>query len=169
MKFLILSAFLSISSAFSQHDHSGHSKNDAKRVQLSSEIQSEVSGVLLKNDELFNALLKKDNALVENKALELSELIKKSSSKALTSLKVQAEGLKTIKKNNSPEKNLEAYDKFLKPLIDIVKQYDVGPKFNVYYCPMVKKSWIQSIDTNKEVKNVFAMDMLECGTQETKF
>lgn len=167
MKFFILGMLL-VSTASAQHAHHGQThKMSVARKSLSSTDKDWMATVLKKNDELFNAFLKKDNALIEKKAQELHFVIQKNSS--FKNISTEGAKLVAIKATRSREDNLDSYEAFLKPLINAVQSYDVGKNYNIFSCPMVKKSWIQDTDTNKNVRNVYAMEMLECGTQDTKF
>jgi hypothetical protein len=125
--------------------------------------------ILKKNDELFNAFLKKDLKSAEAHSKALYQMVHKSAPGILKSVSGNAPSLKEINASASLEKNLEHYEKFLNPLIQIVKVYKVPAQYNIFSCPMVNKSWIQDVKTNQDVRNVFAMEMLECGTQDTKF
>lgn len=168
MKGLLIALLLVTSGAYAQHSHGNHDhKMSVERKTLSPQDKAWVQTVLNKNDELFNAFLKKDNALIEKKAKELSSAVSKSSS--FKEIGAQTQKLNLIKASSGRESNMAAYESFLNPLIKLVQTYDVGSKFNIFSCPMVKKSWIQNTDVNKDVRNVYAMEMLECGTQDTKF
>lgn len=158
-----------VSAQHSHGTHENHSKVTSKRVSLKLAQEKGVQNILKKNDELFNAFLKKDPQLVEKKAISLHQELMGSSVKVLQDTQKQAKSLLAIKASADNEKNLAAYESFLQPLIALVKTHDVGSKFNIFYCPMIKKYWIQDTGVNPEVRNVFAMYMLECGTQETKF
>lgn len=169
MKFLLV-VMLTLSQAYAQHSHHGSDdQSKISRKTLNVTDKKVVVGILKKNDELLNAFLKKDSKGVEKIAIELNNQLSKLNTEVLNSTKKQASKLLEIKATNSNEKNLISYEQFLKPLVEVVKANDVGNRFNIFYCPMVKKSWIQDIEVNKDVKNVYAMDMLECGTQETHF
>ena len=158
MKIFLLTFLLSIS-AWAADSRKPLEPSDAKAV----------TEVLLKNDELFNAFLKKDPALVQKKAAELHELASKTDSSVLSKVKKKAKSLKGIKPGTKNESNLESYEPFLNALIKVVKKYQVPGRYNIFSCPMVNKSWIQDVTVNKDVRNVYAMEMLECGTQDTKF
>jgi hypothetical protein len=169
MKFFLI-VMLTLGQAYAQHSHHGPAdQSKISRRNLNATDKDVVIGLLKKNDELLNAFLKKDSKGVEKIAIELNKQLSKSNAEVLNSTKKQASKLLELKATNSNEKNLVSYEQFLKPLVEVVKANDVGNKFNIFYCPMVKKSWIQDIEVNKDVKNVYAMDMLECGTQETHF
>ena len=170
MKTLIFTFAILSLAAFGQHHSQEHAHHaQAARKKLSAEEQASVIEVLKKNDQLFNALLRKDGALIEKISQELSVLVSRSTTPTLKNVKAQVSSLKGIKASAKIDENLKAYELFLNPLIKVVQEYDVGSKFNVFSCPMVKKSWVQDVTVNKDVKNVYAMDMLECGTQDTHF
>ena len=173
MKLLLLGILSIALPVFAQHNHDhhhdNHAKSEVKRQSLSSKDKSVLSEILAKNDLLFNSFLKKDKDLIEKYAKELSALVSTADSSIVKQVKAKASSLNNIKSSNKNEDNLNAYESFLNPLITLVQQYDVGGKYNVFSCPMVKKSWIQDLKTNKDVKNVYAMDMLECGSQDTHF
>ena len=169
MKVILAGLLLLSFGVQAQHSHHSSEKMSVQRKTLTSKELSEVKIILDKNDELFNAFLKKDGVLVEKKSQELSALVKKSKTPSLKDVKAQASKLDSIKASEKNEKNLVSYESFVNPLIKFIQTHDVGSKFNVFSCPMVKKSWIQNTDVNKDVRNVYAMEMLECGTQDTKF
>lgn len=159
MKIFLLTVLLSFSAM----------AGDASRKNLEPAEAKEVAEVLVKNDELFNAFLKKDAGLVQKKAAELHTLISKADASAFKEVKKDSDSLKKITSEAGNESNLKSYEPFLNSLIKVVKTYQVPGRFNIFSCPMVNKSWIQDTNVNKEVRNVYAMEMLECGTQDTKF
>ena len=168
---IILVALLTISPLYAQttHHHGHEEKSSAKRKELSENEKKVVMEALQKNDDLFNAFLKKDAKAIAKAAASLIDLISKSDVKALAEAKKKVDALSKINASNPQDKNLASYEAFNNSLLDVVKTYDVGTKFNIFNCPMVKKSWIQNVDTNKDIRNVYAMEMLECGSQETHF
>lgn len=173
MKLLLLGILAIALPVFAQHNHDhhhdNHAKPEVKRLSLSGKDKPVLSEILAKNDLLFNSFLKKDKDLIEKHAKELSVLVSTADSSIVKQVKAKVSSLNSIKSSNTNEDNLKAYESFLNPLISLVQQYDVGGKYNVFSCPMVKKSWIQDLKTNKDVRNVYAMDMLECGSQDTHF
>ena len=170
MKSMFLSLLLGTSFTYAQSGPEGHSTHQAvKRKALEVKDQKELTEILSKNDALFHAFLKKDQGLIERAANDLSSAVSKSHGVILSSVRSESGKLKLIKANSPNEKNLAAYESFLTPLVAVVKSYEVSKAYNVFFCPMVKKSWIQNIEVQKEVRNVYAMEMLECGSQETHF
>lgn len=174
MKILLIGILSIALPVFAQHNHDHNHENhtkhaEVKRQVLSSKDRSILLEILEKNDLLFNSFLKKDQDLIEKNAKELSVLLAKTDNSIMKLVKEKASSLNGIKSSNKNEDNLKAYESFLNPLLALVQQYDVGGKYNVFSCPMVKKSWLQDLTTNKDVRNVYAMDMLECGSQDTHF
>lgn len=170
--FILLLALSSFSVLAQDHHHHGHGHENHKTTQrkaLNEKDKKIISDALTINDQLFNALLAKDAKLIEKKSQEISALFQGNKDAIFKELAPKASHLKTIKGSTKQEDALKAYEEFLKPLIKVVQEYDLESSYNVFSCPMVKKSWIQDVRVNKGVKNVFAPYMLECGTQDTHF
>lgn len=51
-------------------------------------------------------------------------------------------------------------------LIYILDKYNVDKKYQSYYCPMVKKKWIQNTSVESKVLNPYAPEMPHCGAKE---
>lgn len=170
--FILIFALSSFSVLAQDHHHHGHGHETHKSTQrksLNDKDKKTISDALTINDQLFNALLAKDAKLIEKKSQEISALLQGNKDAVFKELALKASNLKTIKSSTKQEDALKTYEEFLKPLIKVVQEYDLGNSYNVFSCPMVKKSWIQDVRVNKGVKNVFAPYMLECGTQDTHF
>ena len=106
MKILLVTMLL-MGQAYAQHSHHGSAhSSEVKRKPLNENDKKVVLDALEKNDELFNAFLKKDGKMVEKTASELNLIISKSSSSVLSSVKKQASKLSGIKSSNSNESNL---------------------------------------------------------------
>lgn len=133
---------------------------------LSSVEKEKLVRVLSLNDGLFNALLKDDQAIVAKSSLELKKGLANTSGKIIE-LKNKASILDKIKASNTKEKNLAIYAEFLPSLVEIARTYKPDSQFEIYYCPMEKKYWIQNSKTNQDVRNVFAQEMLECGHKKS--
>ena len=121
-----------------------------------------VEDVFGANDKLFNALLGTDQSKVELAAKEMAAIIQKDNSAKLKSLKGNIKSLQEMTAKNTKEKNIELYDKVAAPLVALRREGKVGT-YEIYYCPMVKKHWVQNQKTTPDVRNVFAQYMLECG------
>lgn len=116
------------------------------------------------NDKLFNALLGTDQAQVEKAAKEMAQLLQKDKTPQLKGLKENLKSLEAISKANTKDKNLELYGK-IAPALVAMRRAGKVENYEVYYCPMVKKHWVQNAKTTPAVRNVFAQYMLECGEQ----
>lgn len=119
-----------------------------------------IKPVLETNDELFGTLLGEDQKLVSNAA---SKLLTKISNTKDTKLIAVAGNLKKISDKKSKSENLEIYSKFMEGFLPLAKGHGLGDQHSVYYCPMVKKYWLQNNKLHKKTQNVFAQEMLECG------
>lgn len=170
MKNIVLGLMLIALPALAKnHNQDRSPKAEAQRKSLTSIEKDIVSKVLSANDNLFNAFLNKDSNLISQKTNDIMVLVESSNSVILKDVKSKIIELKKIKATNTHADSLKAYEGFSDSLIQVVQKYDVGSHYNIFSCPMVKKSWIQDVRVNKNVRNVYAMEMLECGTQDTKF
>jgi hypothetical protein len=113
MKFILI-ALLTISPLYAQttHHHGHEEKTTAKRKELIENEKQVVLEALQKNDNLFNAFLKKDAKAIAKAAASLKDLIIKSDVKALAEAKKKVDGLSKINASNTQEKNLASYEAF---------------------------------------------------------
>lgn len=116
--------------------------------------------ILETNDELFGALLGEDQKLVSTAATKLLTKINNSKD---TKLIAAAADLKKISEKKSKTENLAFYSNFMEGFLPLAKGHGLGNEYSVYYCPMVKKYWLQNNKDYKKTQNVFAQEMLECG------
>lgn len=119
-----------------------------------------IKPVLETNDELFGTLLGVDQKLVSKAASKLLTTI--SNTKDIKLIAVAGD-LKKISDKKSKTENVETYSKFMEGFLPLAKGHGLGDKHSVYYCPMVKKYWLQNTKLHKKTQNVFAQEMLECG------
>ena len=119
-----------------------------------------IKPILESNDELFMALLSEDQKLVSVAAEKLSNVISLSKDSKLILI---AADLKNISIKKSKTENLASYSKFMEGFLPLAKGHGLGTDHSVYYCPMVKKYWLQNNKVHKKTQNVFAQEMLECG------
>lgn len=157
MKYLILfSLMFTLSLSFAA---SLSPKAKTQTVKMSKDDQLKM--VLAANDFLFDQLLNKDQAAVEASAKQLIGAIKKTDVSELKALR-EAKGLEAISKANTKDANLEAYAKVMPMLVELVKTHKPAG-YGIFYCPMIKKDWVQNVGQHPGVTNVFAQYMLECG------
>ena len=125
-------------------------------------IAGQVEDAFKANDKLFNALLGADQSQVEKAAQELAGLIEKDKTPELKGLKEGLKSLKAISKSNSKDKNIELYQNVAPSFVSLRRTGKVE-NYEIYYCPMIKKHWVQNQKNTPAVRNVFAQYMLECG------
>lgn len=159
MKFFILSISIFYSmTAFSE------------RLPLEEKNQKIMQQVLTAQDELHVAFFDYDSDKVEKAAKEVAKKIDLIKVKELSKLlKVTQQKLREVSKDRSEKENKESFYVISLGLGNIVRKYDVGGKWNIYSCPMVKKSWIQNSQKVDKVQNPYAASMPECGSKETAF
>lgn len=145
------------------HSHGHHGGMDRTIAHEGADHSAVLMPILEANDKLFLALLKDDQSEVEKAAKALSEKLTSAGKDGVKA----AEHIKPITKTNTKEKNLEHYSAFMTVLVKEFKGAKMKGDYEVYYCPMIKKSWIQNKKTTTGVKNVFSQDMLECGGKES--
>lgn len=164
-------AMILVSSVAMAHNHSEHehAQQTAKpsKVTISESDKKSLLEVLKSNDGLFNDFLKDDQKKVEEAARLLEEKLEKITSSELESLKKARIALSKITKGKSKSENLEFYSEFVPSLVESVKNHASDSDYKIYYCPMVKKYWVQNEKTNSSVRNVFAQEMLECGSKQS--
>lgn len=172
MKLLILICLLSTQLYANSEKHAhGHDQHQIaeKRTKLTSEARAEFDAVLRQNDSLYQELLKDKPQSLEKNAKALHELIVGSKGAWTANLKQSSQKLLSIKNDQQKQANLAQYQDFLPSLIELVRKYEGAKEFNIYYCPMVKQYWLQNSQTTPTIKNVFAQEMLECGSKQTNF
>jgi hypothetical protein len=71
--------------------------------------------------------------------------------------------LSKIKKAASLKENNKYYHFANVFLVQLINTYDFGKKYQAYYCPMVRKKWIQNISKIEKVHNPYDSSMPHCG------
>ncbi len=71
--------------------------------------------------------------------------------------------LKKIANSNSRDDNNKYYHFANVYLIRVINKFDLGEKYQAYYCPMVRKKWIQDISKKEKVHNPYDPTMPHCG------
>ena len=140
------------------------------RTSMGPEVKKQVIDVLTAGDQLHESFFQYDSTKVEQAAKVVMSNIEKIKSAEIASLlKVTKEKLASIKKDASEEANKENFYIVSLGLGNIVRKYDVGGKWNVYSCPMVKKKWVQNSQKHPNIQNPYAAAMANCGSKDTNF
>ena len=142
----------------------------AARAPLEPAVKKEVTEVLNANEELHAAFFEYSNENVQKAAALVAKKIMAIKDKEISKLlKVSHDKLMEMTKATDEKANKEAFYVVSLGLANIVRKYDVGGKYNVYSCPMVKKSWVQDSAKNDNVRNPYAPEMPGCGSKKTAF
>lgn len=146
------------------------SLNSFARSSLDDATKTQVQAVFEANESLHAAFFSYDAAEVQKAAKNVADKIsgvKKSEIAKL--LTYSAKKLNEITADKDEKANKEAYGVVSLALANIINKYDVGEKWNVYSCPMVKKKWIQNSAKKDEVANPYAASMPTCGSKDTNY
>ncbi len=104
-------------------------------------------------------VVKKAKVLSEKLALIKIEMVKDKLEKDNVQKLISA-----IKTENSRSINNSLLDNISKRLNDIIiTKIDLDGRYGLFYCPMVKKYWLQNVKKMTKVHNPYAPDMPHCG------
>lgn len=158
---------LSINSLFASGSYETETK---KRESISDQEKSQIIGVLQANEDLMMSFFDYDIKKIAKAQKEVKAKLSLLKGKRFLKQKGEAENsLGMIKEDNDKDKNYEAYHSLSKVLVTLIETYDLGSTYNVYYCPMVKKKWVQNSQKRRKVHNPYAPEMPHCGGQLTEF
>lgn len=169
MKFLTILLFTVIgfgAKATNSHKHHGHQekKSDVSLKTVSKEAKAELKSVLEKYDELHSVFFQYNGKEVEKVATKLkAEINKIQDSDFKKLLSFSAKKLDSLKASSSREENNKNFNIISMALIHVINKYDVSSDHSAFYCPMVKKKWIQNTKKLASVSNPYAPEMPGCG------
>lgn len=169
---LCLTAFLFTSvSGASYVDAYGREKEvPAPRKVISTSLKNKLLKVLRVNEDLHGAFFKYNAKNVEKYAKQLRISIEKIKDASISKkTKPVIKNLISIKASAERKSNNESYYMVSKVLTQLVKAYNLGSKYDVYSCPMVKKEWVQNSEKKVRVHNPYAPEMPYCGTRDTYY
>jgi len=151
------------------HDMKDHAMDQQMghegKIALDAKGKKEVTFALKQYEGLHAAFFNYAAASVEENAKKLNQALAKISNPEVAKLLTFSRTkLGEIKQGNSREDNDQAYHLVSMALIHVMQKYDVGGDYQAYYCPMVKKKWIQNVALAKEVENPYAPNMPHCGS-----
>jgi hypothetical protein len=165
MKFLILSL------AFTKFVIASGNMKDHKHQSVKTEItklneNKNFNLALVKYEVLAQAFFDNKNENVKKAALELAESIKKiDDNKIKKTLEYSKSKLIEISKSDNIENNQASFSTVSQSFYVVLTKYAGNKDYVRYYCPMVKKYWLQNVEkTGGKTKNVYASSsMPECG------
>lgn len=164
MKTLLMILYLALCS------HVSYGDGAEKRVKLKREKTTKILDVFKVNEDLLMSFFNYNEEDILRDKEKLSQSLGKVPQGIIdTEIKQIKVSLIEIKKENKKLKNYAAYHVISEVLAKVVEKYDLGGTYNVYYCPMIKKKWVQNSLNLKKVYNPFAPEMPHCGGQLTEF
>jgi ribonucleotide reductase beta subunit family protein with ferritin-like domain len=142
---------------------------DSRRP-LGSELKTQLMKVFEQNEKLHAAMFKynKEKLVQETTLFKklLREIKASDLSKQLTPALSSADELIS---SQDKAKDNESYHRLSLVLVKIIESYNLGSTYNIFYCPMVKKRWVQNSQKMKKVHNPYAPEMPHCGGQISEF
>lgn len=158
-------------------DHEHHAEvseaNEAKgeKAALEKEAQAQALNIFAANFQLHQAFIKDDVELIQQQAFNLREVTTQAvaAQPSLVELAKVDETLKQMATQKEVEQLATSFALVNQVMVDFLLANELSAAYNVYYCPMVDKRWIQDSAQVLEVQNPYALYMLKCGTKETSF
>ncbi len=141
-----------------------------KRIGLSKKDRKDVLEVLKANEVLHAGFYTYKRSKIMQKVEKVNHAISKiKSNKTKRIFTKSQKWLEQISTKLRKKENYKKYNMFSKELIKIILKYNVGSDYNIYYCPMLKMTWIQNTKTDDTVLNPYASYMPHCGQRESDF
>lgn len=175
-KITILSFILTFSlsvAAMDKHKHQmSHGKKmgmkHIKKIEISKKEISEITIALVANELMHMAFFKYDIEKIDAAKKKLTVALNNISNKDIQSfLKFAKTQLANIDGKNDKKKNNQNYHMVSSALIYVMNRYEIGNNYEAYYCPMVKKKWIQHSKKMTKTQNPYSADMPTCGRKDT--
>ena len=175
MKNLLLMTLVLSNLAFAQddaHKHHNMSKGHGKKMEMKEHKHGAENDafnkVLVKYEGLHKSFFDNDVAKIKANAkavLEEIEAIKDEKiAKTLTYTKKK---LGEISKSDNIQTSKEAMNTVSQGLLVVLEKHAPNKSYARYYCPMVKKYWIQNVSDSEKIMNPYASDsMPHCGTRK---
>lgn len=140
------------------------------RKPLPEKIKKQVTSFLEENENLHRAFFDYNESKIKNVASKMAKMAKKiGMSPVKRPIVLMGNDLSKMNKASTRKNLNELYAGFSTKLAAIIKKYDVGANYNIYSCPMVKKTWIQDSSKRKRVHNPYAPEMPHCGQRDTEY
>lgn len=174
MKMLMtVSLFLVSGLALASENHGDHSKMNHSKMDHSKMDHSkhgkenkEFNMVLKGYERLHQAFFDNDNAKVQKQAAEVAKSIDGIKDEKISkTLGFAKKKLNEIASSSDFEANKTSFGTVSHALLIVLEKHSMNKGYGGYYCPMVKKYWIQNTAKSKKVMNPYASSsMPECGS-----
>lgn len=136
----------------------------AQKIDLNSKDSALLNQAFDAYPQMHQAFYQYSAMDVEKSAGKIADALGKIEDKDLAKkLKFSIETLKTIKSSKSEAENKNALHLVSMALIHLQGQYKVNKNYQSFYCPMVKKKWLQP--QGEELMNPYSSAMPHCGEQ----
>lgn len=137
------------------------------RIKLEGAAQKELQTLLTANDKLHQSFFHYDAKKATANAKKVAKLITQlKNSKIRKLLSFSVKKLEMISATHTKKENNKLMNTYWMALSHVIKMYDVGEGYNEFYCPMVKKFWVEK---SKDVHNPYSAMMPSCGDRKTNF
>ncbi len=134
------------------------------KEKVDSSTVAKMINALKANESLHASFFQYDPKKIEQDSkLVLSGLKKVNHEKLDKDIKRTISYLEKIKASASRDDNNKNYHLASSFLIKLINKYDFGPKYQAYYCPMVRKKWVQNVEEKSRVHNPYDPSMPHCG------
>ncbi|TDJ05622.1 MAG: hypothetical protein E2O68_06215 [Deltaproteobacteria bacterium] len=141
-----------------------------ERVKLPEQTKMEIINVLKVNENLHASFFKYDAGKVEKNAKDLVQAMDKINDPQVKKLLNYSKSQITqINPTQTREKNNQLYNMVSMALTHLINKYDLGNEYNIYYCPMEKKKWVQNSLKMKKSNNPYMPSMPHCGERLTDY
>lgn len=167
---VVILALLSPVSFTSAARPEGNLNKEVERLVLAPKHRAEILTILKENESLHAAFFTFNTVDIEKSVKKIAVGIDKIKHKKMSLLLKPAKKslLAILNKSERESKNLK-YHTFSEALATIVNTYDVGEDYNIYSCPMVKKTWIQNSKKKLRTHNPYAPEMPHCGGRDSDY
>lgn len=156
----------------SKHKHhemnQSHSDKKMGKMHGHNDQNKDFNKVLMKYEDLHQAFFDNKKESIKSSAKELLERIEsiqdEKISKTLTYTKKK---LSEIITSDDMKSSKEAMNTVSQGLLVVLEKHAPNKSYARYYCPMVKKYWIQNITDSEKVMNPYASSsMPHCGAKK---
>jgi len=126
---------------------------------------SDLSTVLIDYDQLHSAFFKNDIKMIKEGASALKKSLLKLKQKDMD---YALKRLENLGESNDIKKAHEDFNIISQAILVLMDREDGVKSHSRYYCPMVKKYWIQNTTESEKVMNPYASSsMPHCGSKMT--
>lgn len=175
MKNLIIMLLVLSNFAFAEgdvHKHHKMSKSHGKKMEMKGHkhgVQNKsFDKVLVKYESLHKAFFDNDAKKIKvNAKAVLDEIEAIKDEKIAKTLNYTKKKLTEISASDDIKASQEAMNTVSQGLLVVLEKHAPNKSYARYYCPMVKKYWIQNISESEKVMNPYASDsMPHCGAKK---